>query len=123
MVTQAYRGILGKIPITPAPNWFQQHVFGYDQRKARHAAIRAALALPERRTAMEETCKKVARSFKNIIPHDPEMIALTVGDDDVFVLRFEVARTQDWLRTLDAELATRQVWIEREKMPAAPPTK
>jgi len=120
MAQHEYQGIFGKTPIIPAPDWFRQHVFGYDQRKARHAAIREALALPERRTAMEETCKKAVRAFRGVIVHDPEMVALTVGDDDVCVLRFDIARSQDWLRTLDSELATRQVWIEREKALPAP---
>lgn len=120
MALHEYRGILGKIGIVSAPDWFQQHVFGYDERKMRHAAIQETLAVPAQRTVMEETCKKVMRAFNSVIPHDPEMVALTVGEDDVFFLRFEVARVRDWLRTLDAELAARELWIERAKMPPAP---
>ncbi len=120
MAQHEYRGILGKIPIVSAPDWYRQHVFGYDERKVRHAAIQENLAVPAKRAVMEETCKKVLRAFNSVIPHDPEMVALTVGDSDVLFLRFEVERVRDWLRTLDAELANREMWIERAKMPPAP---
>ena len=113
-------GILGKIPIVTTPDWYRRHVWGFDEKKVRHAAIQTNLAAPEQRAVMEDRCKKIMRALKSVIPHDPEMVALTVGDDDVLFLRFEIARTRDWLRTLDAELASREVWIERAKMPLAP---
>jgi len=43
------------------------------------------------------------------------VIAATLGDSDVLYVRFDIKEMMDWLRVLDADLATRQIHIERER--------
>lgn len=111
-----YQGILGKTRIRPIPDWYRRHVWGsHDQWKARHADTLAALAEPEKRIALEEACRKTHRLLSALAQYDPEAIAATLGDDDVIGVRFDIQRGIDWLRTLDADLATRQIYIERAR--------
>jgi len=111
-----YRGILGNTRIRPIPDWYRRHLFtSHEQWKARHAETLSALAVPEKRIVLEETCRKAHRLLGALPKYDPEALAATLGDDDVIGVRFDIQRGMDWLRTLDADLATRQIHIERAR--------
>jgi len=111
-----YQGILGKTRIRSIPDWYRRHLFtSHEQWNLRHAETFAALAVPEKRIALEETCRKAHRLLGALPKYDPEALAATLGDDDVLGMRFDIQRMMDWLRTLDADLATRQIHIERAR--------
>ncbi len=111
-----YQGILGNTRIRSIPDWYRRHLFtSREQWNFRHAETLAALAVPEKRLALEETCRKAHRLLGALPKYDPEALAATLGDDDVLGMRFDIQRMMDWLRTLDADLATRQIHIERAR--------
>ncbi len=111
-----YRGILGHVRQRSRADWYQRLVWGSrDHWRERHADTLAALAIPERRVALEARCKKVVGAVRSLPQHDPEVIAATLGDSDVLYVRFDIKEMMDWLRVLDADLATRQIHIERAR--------
>ncbi len=111
-----YRGILGHVRVRSRADWHQRHLWGTrDHWRARHAETLAALAIPEKRVALEARCKKVTGALRSLPQHDPEVIAATLGDSDVGFVRFEIKDMMDWLRVLDADLGTRQIHIERAR--------
>jgi len=111
-----YRGILGNVRVRSRADWYQRLLWGTrDHWRARHAETLAALAIPERRVALEARCKKASGALRSLPQHDPEVIAATLGDSDVLFVRFDIKEMMDWLRVLDADLATRQIHIERAR--------
>ncbi len=111
-----YQGILGNTRIRSAPDWYRRRLFtSYEEWNLRHAETLSALAVPEERIALEETCRKAHRLLGALPKYDPEALAATLGDDDVCGVRFDIGRMMDWLRVLDADLATRQIHIERAR--------
>jgi len=111
-----YRGILGHVRQRSRADWYQRLLWGTrDHWQARHAETLAALAIPAQRVALEARCKKALAGVHSLSQLDPEVIAATLGDSDVLYVRFDIKEMMDWLRVLDADLATRQIHIERER--------
>ncbi len=66
-------------------------------------------------TTIQSGERTIWRRSRSLSQLDPEVIAATLGDSDVLSVRFDIKEMMDWLRVLDADLATRQIHIERER--------